>query len=69
MLGGHPELFAPPELLLLNYDTVDERHRMALACNSLLLRGDGRRALELALAIEAKVFLNQPVVLQFIKRT
>src|SRR5438046_3400953 len=26
MLGGHPALFAPPELQLLNYNTLRERH-------------------------------------------
>lgn len=26
LLGGHPQLFAPPELQLLNFDTLAERH-------------------------------------------
>lgn len=28
MLGGHPTLFAPPELVLLNYNTMGERYRI-----------------------------------------
>jgi pimeloyl-ACP methyl ester carboxylesterase len=27
MLAGHPELFAPPELMLLSFDSLDQRHR------------------------------------------
>ena len=47
MLGGHPQLFSPPELVLLNYNTMGER-RAALgsARDSFWLQGLVRAVME-----------------------
>ena len=39
MLGGHPRLFAPPELELLGFDTLRERRDCFEGRNSFLLEG------------------------------
>jgi amino acid adenylation domain-containing protein/non-ribosomal peptide synthase protein (TIGR01720 family) len=48
MLAGHPRLFAPPELLLLNFDTLEERHAtLANGRDDFWLEGSVRAVMEL----------------------
>ena len=47
MLGGHPALFAPPELVLLNYNTLGERRRaLAAERDNFWLQGLVRAVME-----------------------
>lgn len=47
MLGGHPALFAPPELVLLNYNTLGERRRaLASERDNFWLQGLVRAVME-----------------------
>jgi thioesterase domain-containing protein len=48
MLGAHPGLFAPPELQLLNYDTLqDRRAALASARDNFWLQGTVRALMEI----------------------
>jgi amino acid adenylation domain-containing protein len=47
MLGGHPELFAPPELELLSFNTLQERLAAFSGRNSFWLEGTIRAIMEL----------------------
>jgi SAM-dependent methyltransferase/acyl carrier protein len=46
MLGGHPELFAPPELSLLGFNTLAERREALAGRRSFLLEGTIRALME-----------------------
>lgn len=47
MLGGHPELFAPPELDLLSFQTLRERKQHYFGRKSFWLEGTMRAVMEL----------------------
>ena len=47
MLGGHPQLFAPPELELLSFNTLAERHAAFAGRFSFWLEGTLRALMEL----------------------
>jgi amino acid adenylation domain-containing protein len=47
ILAGHPELFAPPELELLSFNTLRDRHRAHAGRNHFLLEGSLRAIMEL----------------------
>jgi LPS sulfotransferase NodH len=47
MLAGHPQLFAPPELYLLSYDTMAERRRWFARGHSSQLEGAVRALMQL----------------------
>ncbi len=47
MLGGHPLLFSPPELQLLNYGTLQERKTLLSGRNDFWLDGTIRTIMEL----------------------
>jgi hypothetical protein len=47
MLGGHPRLFAPPELRLLGYNTLAEREAAHLGENAMMLEGAIRALMQL----------------------
>jgi acyl transferase domain-containing protein len=46
MLAGHPALFAPPELYLLHFDTLADRHRANDGPDSYRLEGGTRALME-----------------------
>ena len=47
MLGGHPRLFAPPELYLLSFDDLAERRRWFSGSQGFLLEGNVRGLMHL----------------------
>ncbi|HEX8145061.1 MAG TPA: sulfotransferase [Pyrinomonadaceae bacterium] len=47
MLAGHPQLFAPPELELLSFNTLEERRAAFTGRNSFSLEGTLRALMEL----------------------
>jgi acyl carrier protein len=47
MLGGHPRLFAPPELEMLGFDTLDERRACFEGRNNFWLEGTVRALMQL----------------------
>lgn len=47
MLGGHPKLFAPPELQLLNYNTMGDRKEQLTGRDAFWLDGVIRAVMEL----------------------
>ncbi len=47
MLGGHPKLFSPPELQLLNYDTLQERKTILSGRDDFWLDGTIRVIMEI----------------------
>ena len=46
MLAGHPQLFAPPELELLSFQTLGERHDAFAGRNAFWLEGLIRAVME-----------------------
>ncbi len=61
LLGGHPRLFAPPELELLGFDTLAERRRAYAGRDSFWLQGAVRAVMEsvLCTAEEAERLLEE----------
>ncbi|HEV2762798.1 MAG TPA: sulfotransferase, partial [Pyrinomonadaceae bacterium] len=61
MLGGHPALFAPPELELLGFDTLEERRAAFEGANAFWLEGTMRALMELkdCDAAEAKRLMRE----------
>ncbi len=61
MLGGHPGLFAPPELMLLNFDTMSQRAETLTGRDAFWLDGLIRTIMELHACgpDEAKSFLDK----------
>jgi len=59
MLGGHPKLFAPPELQLLNYNTMGDRKEQLTGRDAFWLDGVIRAVMELKNcdADEARAFV------------
>jgi len=60
MLGGHPRLFAPPELELLSFDTLAERRAAFAGRNAFWLEGTLRALRQLlgCTADEARAFME-----------
>jgi len=56
LLGGHPDLFAPPELELLNFNTLQERNLLCSQHDTIWLEGTMRALMEAygCDAVEAK---------------
>jgi len=48
MLGGHPQLFAPPELELLGFNSLEERYTQCMQRDSFWLQGTIRALMEIA---------------------
>ncbi|HEY9420940.1 MAG TPA: condensation domain-containing protein, partial [Thermoanaerobaculia bacterium] len=61
MLGGNPSLFAPPELELLSFDTLEERREAFPGRNSFWLEGVTRAVMEIrrCTAEEAEALLSE----------
>ena len=61
MLGGHPELFAPPELQLLLFNTLQDRRKEFSGRNSFWLEGTMRALMEIngCDGNEAKALMEQ----------
>ncbi|HEX6901809.1 MAG TPA: non-ribosomal peptide synthase/polyketide synthase, partial [Thermoanaerobaculia bacterium] len=61
MLGGNPRLFAPPELELLSFDTLEERRQAFPGRNSFWLEGVTRAVMEIqrCTAEEAEALLAE----------
>jgi amino acid adenylation domain-containing protein len=61
MLGGHTRLFAPPELELLNFNTMSERRAALSGRNSFWLEGTIRAVMEVkgCSADEAKTIIEE----------
>ncbi|HVQ39886.1 MAG TPA: amino acid adenylation domain-containing protein, partial [Pyrinomonadaceae bacterium] len=61
MLGGHSDLFAPPELELLNYNTLQQRRDDFSGANSFWLEGTMRALMEIkdCDAVEAKRMMEE----------
>ncbi len=61
MLGGNPRLFAPPELELLSFDTLEERRAAFPGRNSFWLEGVTRAVMEIrrCTAEEAEALLAE----------
>src|SRR5439155_14490699 len=47
MLGGHPQLFAPPELELLSFNTLAQRHQALAERDSFWLEGTLRALMQI----------------------
>jgi hypothetical protein len=61
MLGGHPSLFAPPELELLSFNTLEERRATFAGADSFWLEGTLRALMEIREcdAAEAKRLMRE----------
>jgi aryl carrier-like protein len=61
ILGGHPQLFAPPELRLLGYNTLAEREAAHSGENAMMLEGAIRAVMQVSgrSAIEAADLMGQ----------